>query len=44
MPKQLYTGDPFPDLVLNFSGGGGMSLPQNIDSRFLIAIFYRGHW
>ena len=44
MAAQLYTGELFPGLDLRLAGGGGMKLPGGIDSRFLIAIFYRGHW
>ncbi len=44
MTKPLYSGDVFPPLVLSLVGGGRFSIPADIDSKYLIAIFYRGHW
>lgn len=40
----LYTGDAFPDLTLKLVGGGTFNIPPSLDSKYLIAIFYRGHW
>jgi hypothetical protein len=44
MAEKLYSGDAFPALTLNIAGGGTFSLPGDVDSKYLIAIFYRGHW
>lgn len=44
MAAQLYSGDPFPPLTLKLVGGGQFTVPASIDSKYLIAIFYRGHW
>lgn len=44
MALRLYSGDAFPNIALTLANGGSMELPSAIDSRFLIAIFYRGHW
>ena len=44
MASQLYSGDAFPPLKLALTGGGAFSIPADIDSKYLIAIFYRGHW
>lgn len=44
MAEKFYTGDSFPNLSLNLAGGKKFSIPQDIDSKFLIAVFYRGHW
>lgn len=44
MSAMLYTGDAFPDLTLKLIGGGTFNIPPSLDSKYLIAIFYRGHW
>jgi len=44
MARPLYTGDAFPPIVLQLVGGGSFQVPQDIDGKYLIAIFYRGHW
>lgn len=44
MSDKLYSGDAFPAMTLNLAGGGSFSIPSDIDSKYLIAIFYRGHW
>ena len=44
MSAKLYSGDTFPQLTLNLAGGGAFTIPRDIDSKYLIAIFYRGHW
>ena len=42
--EKLTTGDDFPNLTLNLAGGGTLELPGDIDTRFAIVLFYRGHW
>ena len=44
MADKLNTGDAFPALTLNLLGGGTLTLPRDIDSKYMIALFYRGHW
>ena len=44
MAKKLYSGDAFPAITLNLADGKSFSIPGDIDSKYLIAIFYRGHW
>ena len=44
MVNRLYSGDVFPALNLKLAGGGTRQIPSSIDSKYLIAIFYRGHW
>ena len=44
MSRQLYTGDTFPAMKLDLTGGGHFDFPASLDSKYLIAIFYRGHW
>ena len=42
--RMLNTGDAFPGLKLNLTDGTGIVLPECIDSRYMIVLFYRGHW
>jgi hypothetical protein len=44
MASMLNAGDMFPELTLNLVGGGTLVLPRDIDTKYLIALFYRGHW
>lgn len=44
MLQKLYSGDHFPQLTFNLAGGGTYCIPKDIDSKYLIAGFYRGHW
>ena len=42
--QKLTTGDDFPNLTLNLADGGTLELPRDIDAKFAIVLFYRGHW
>ena len=42
--QKLNLGDTFPELKLNLAGGGSLTLPADLDSRYAIVLFYRGHW
>lgn len=44
MIKKLDVGDFFPRLELTLVGGGRMGLPDQMDNRYRIVLFYRGHW
>jgi len=44
MAKPLNAGDVFPDLDLALVGGHSLRFPSGLDSRYRIALFYRGHW
>ncbi len=44
MAGKLYEGDVFPSITLNLVGGGTISVPGDLDSKYIIALFYRGHW
>lgn len=43
-PEKLNLGDRFPELKLNLAGGGSLTLPAELDSRYAVVLFYRGHW
>ena len=44
MADKLYEGDVFPSISLNLVGGGTVTIPDDIDSKYLVPLFYRGHW
>jgi peroxiredoxin len=44
MAPKLNTGDRFPPLTLKLTDGGMLELPQGIDARYKVILFYRGHW
>lgn len=44
MAAKLDIGDAFPKLTLNLVGGGTLDLPDGLDGRYKIILFYRGHW
>ena len=44
MAAKLNTGDPFPKLTLDLTDGGKLELPEGIDAKYKVILFYRGHW
>ena len=44
MAEKLNTGDAFPNVTVNLVGGGTPTVPEGIDSKYLVVLFYRGHW
>jgi hypothetical protein len=44
MSEKLGTGDTFPKLTLNLVGGGRLDLPDGVNAKYRIFLFYRGHW
>ena len=44
MGNKLGQGDPFPQLTLNMVGGGTIDLPDNLNAKYNVVLFYRGHW
>ena len=44
MADKLYEGDVFPKITLNLVGGGTVTIPDDFDSKYLVPLFYRGHW
>jgi hypothetical protein len=41
---KLNTGDAFPKLTLSLVDGGMLELPDGLDAKYRIILFYRGHW
>ena len=44
MAEKLNSGEPFPKLALNLVDGGTLELPDGLDARYKVVLFYRGHW
>jgi peroxiredoxin len=44
MAEKLNTGDSFPKLTLNLVDGGKLALPDGMDAKYKVILFYRGHW
>jgi hypothetical protein len=44
MDEKLNSGDAFPKLRLNLVGGGELELPDGLDAKYKVILFYRGHW
>ena len=44
MAAKLDSGDVFPKLTLKLVDGGTLELPEGLDARYKIILFYRGHW
>jgi hypothetical protein len=44
MAEKLNTGDTFPSLTLELVSGGTMTVPGDLDSKYKVILFYRGHW
>jgi hypothetical protein len=44
MNAKLNAGDLFPKLALNLVDGGKLELPDGIDAKYKVILFYRGHW
>ena len=44
MTTKLNAGDRFPALTLDLADGGKLQLPDGIDARYKVILFYRGHW
>ena len=44
MSEKLDAGATFPNMTLNLSAGGSLTLPDDLDPNYTILLFYRGHW
>jgi hypothetical protein len=42
--EKLGIGAAFPKLTLNLVGGGTLDLPEGLDAKYSVILFYRGHW
>ena len=44
MAAKLNAGDAFPKLTLKLTDGSALSVPDGIDAKYKVILFYRGHW
>jgi hypothetical protein len=44
MANKLGIGDAFPKVTITLVGGGTLELPDGLDGKFKVILFYRGHW
>jgi peroxiredoxin len=44
MAAKLDAGDAFPRITLNLGDGGTLELPDGVDAKYKVILFYRGHW
>ena len=44
MAEKLSAGDAFPNLTLQMARGGTMAVPDDLNSKYRVILFYRGHW
>jgi hypothetical protein len=44
MAEKLDSGAPFPKLTLKLVDGGSLELPDGVDAKYKVILFYRGHW
>ena len=44
MVEKLGPGSVFPSMTLQVSGGGSIDLPDHMDGKYNVVLFYRGHW
>lgn len=44
MAPKLNSADRFPSLTLERVDGGTLELPDGLDARYKVILFYRGHW
>jgi len=44
MGEKLEIGAVVPSLTLNLVGGGTAKMPDLVDTKYQLVLFYRGHW
>lgn len=44
MSEKLGIGDVFPPVTIDLVGGGTVDLPDGLDAKYRVILFYRGHW
>jgi hypothetical protein len=44
MSNRLNIGGAFPRLAIDMVDGDTLDLPDSIDAKYRIFLFYRGHW
>ena len=44
MGEKLQQGDRFPSITLKLVGGDTVTMPDDMSSRYVALLFYRGQW
>ncbi len=44
MSEKLIQGDRLPQLRFDLIGGSQLTLPEDMESRYLALLFFRGAW
>jgi peroxiredoxin len=44
MTDKLGINAAFPDMTLTLADGGTLQLPRGLNAKYVVALFYRGHW
>ena len=44
MADKLGIGAVFPHMKINVVDGGAIELPQGVNAKYRVVLFYRGHW
>jgi hypothetical protein len=44
MAEKLGIGAAFPSLTLDLVDGRSLTVPDDLDARYKVVLFYRGHW
>ncbi len=44
MSEKLGIGSAFPNLTIDLVDGGTLDLPDGLDAKYRVILFYRGHW
>jgi peroxiredoxin len=44
MARQLNSGDPFPQYLVQTVAGRTFHIPEDLSGEYSVLLFYRGHW
>lgn len=44
MAEKLDIGASFPEMTIEVTSGGSITLPGGLSGRYKVILFYRGHW
>ena len=44
MAEKLDTGEVFPSLTLQLVDDQSLTVPDDMDGKYKVILFYRGHW
>jgi len=44
MTEKLNIGASFPRMTVSLTDGNTLVLPEGLNSKYAVVLFYRGHW